>query len=258
MENILPLSIVIPAKNEEKYIPKLLKSIALQEFKPFEVIVADNSIDNTAKIANEFGAKVVKGGIVSVGRNNGVKAAIQENVLFLDADMVLPNKYFLGKYYIAFKENNLDIASTLLGVEKSDTNSISQVFTTGIIRIWNSFRKLHKYTKKVMAESGGTIMVKRSVFNKLGGFNEKAFFYGEDYEFTTRAIKEGFKYKVLPLTMNTSPRRFDSPTKSLKMLSGAVLMGTIIGFGLVNREHIVKFTRRLYGDLGGGKNPEDD
>ncbi|MCK4891044.1 MAG: glycosyltransferase family 2 protein, partial [Candidatus Pacebacteria bacterium] len=34
------LSIIIPTKNEEKYLPKLLRSIKKQSFKDYEIIVA--------------------------------------------------------------------------------------------------------------------------------------------------------------------------------------------------------------------------
>lgn len=53
-------SVVIPAFNEEKFLPNCLKSLKEQDFKDFEIIVVNNnSIDKTAKIAKEFGARVI-------------------------------------------------------------------------------------------------------------------------------------------------------------------------------------------------------
>ena len=55
------LSIIIPAKNEEKNLKKLLPSIASQSFQDFEIILADDySDDKTGEIARKFGARVVR------------------------------------------------------------------------------------------------------------------------------------------------------------------------------------------------------
>ena len=90
------ISIIIPAYNEEKFLPKLLRSIRKQAYKNKEVIVADaSSTDRTAEIAGEYGARVVEGGMPAVGRNNGAKKAKGDIFLFLDADVVLPDAYFL-------------------------------------------------------------------------------------------------------------------------------------------------------------------
>lgn len=89
------LSIVIPAKNEEIYLPKLLKSIKKQNFCDYEIIVADaDSIDRTKEIAQKYRAKVVKGGMPGRGRNAGAKVAKGEVLLFLDADVLLPQIFF--------------------------------------------------------------------------------------------------------------------------------------------------------------------
>jgi len=66
------LSIIIPALNEEKYLPLLLKSLKSQNFNEYEIIVVDaGSSDKTVDIAKEYGCKVVKGGVPGAGRNRG-------------------------------------------------------------------------------------------------------------------------------------------------------------------------------------------
>ena len=52
LEFLLMISVVIPAWNEEKYIPDCLKSLKNQDYTgPYEIIVADNgSADETARI----------------------------------------------------------------------------------------------------------------------------------------------------------------------------------------------------------------
>jgi peptidoglycan-N-acetylglucosamine deacetylase len=88
------ISVVIPAFNEERLIGNSLRSIKNQDFKgDYEVIVVDNcSLDNTAQIARDLGAKVVscnrKG--VSFARQAGAKAASGDIIVQADADTLYP------------------------------------------------------------------------------------------------------------------------------------------------------------------------
>ncbi len=53
------ISIIIPAYNEERFLPRLLESIKKQEFRDYEVIVADNhSEDRTTEIAQQYAINV--------------------------------------------------------------------------------------------------------------------------------------------------------------------------------------------------------
>ncbi len=106
------LSIIIPTYNEEEHLPVLLESIKQQDFRDYEIIVADaNSKDNTVNIAEEYGCIVVEGGMPAVGRNNGAKVAKGEYLLFLDSDLKLTEDY-LAKVIYEFKMERLGIAIT--------------------------------------------------------------------------------------------------------------------------------------------------
>lgn len=84
---------VIPAYNEEHFLPACLKSLQEQIIRPDEVIVVDNnSTDNTAEVARSFGARVIsekKQGIIHA-RNAGCDAARFEIIARTDADTLLP------------------------------------------------------------------------------------------------------------------------------------------------------------------------
>ncbi|WP_064093251.1 glycosyltransferase [Rossellomorea aquimaris] len=87
-------SIIIPARNEQENIEKLLTSIKNQLIQPLEVIVVDDSsTDHTKEIALLNGARVVDNPPLPIGWNgkswacwNGVKASEGEMLLFVDAD----------------------------------------------------------------------------------------------------------------------------------------------------------------------------
>src|SRR3984893_4084028 len=89
------LTIVIPAKNEAKLIPRLLTSLTKQDYSKMSstrVLVADaNSTDGTPEIVLSFRERlnviVSRRGVPWVGRNLGAAQAESTYVLFLDADI---------------------------------------------------------------------------------------------------------------------------------------------------------------------------
>src|SRR5437764_3723078 len=91
------LTIVIPAKNEVKLIPRLLTSLTTQDYSKMSstrVLVADaSSTDGTPDIVRSFSDRlnvsVIRGGMPSVGRNQGAAQADTPYVLFIDADIEL-------------------------------------------------------------------------------------------------------------------------------------------------------------------------
>lgn len=89
----MTISLIIPAYNEEKYLPKTLESIAALTRKPDEFILIDGgSTDATPTIAREAGAKVVTIPHRGIGfaRQQGVLAATGDVIAFTDADTLVP------------------------------------------------------------------------------------------------------------------------------------------------------------------------
>ncbi len=88
------LSIIIPARNEEKNLPHLLRSLATQSVRPKEIMVVDDaSTDRTAEVARQNGARVIPSRPLPDGWrgktwacHQGAQAAAGDFFLFLDAD----------------------------------------------------------------------------------------------------------------------------------------------------------------------------
>ena len=88
------VSIIVPARNEAKNLPRLIHSIRAQRVWPQEVIVVDDdSEDKTADIAKEMGARVITSEPLPEGWrgktwacHQGAKEAKGKTLLFLDAD----------------------------------------------------------------------------------------------------------------------------------------------------------------------------
>ena len=95
------ISIIIPAYQHGRELPKCLDSILTQTLRDFEVIVAnDGSIDNTAMVLEKYkldfsyaNLKLTVVNQINQGansaRNNGARKATGEYMLFCDADVVM-------------------------------------------------------------------------------------------------------------------------------------------------------------------------
>jgi 4,4'-diaponeurosporenoate glycosyltransferase len=91
------VSIIIPSRNEEHNIGKLLSSINNQKFKVDEVIVVnDSSIDRTKEIAENYGVKILESMSLPEGWMGkpwacwqGAQNTIGDIFLFLDADTII-------------------------------------------------------------------------------------------------------------------------------------------------------------------------
>lgn len=182
------LSIIIPTYNEEEYLPVLLESIKQQDFRDYEIIVADaNSKDNTVKIAEEYGCIVVEGGMPAVGRNNGAKVAKGEYLLFLDSDLKLTEDY-LAKVIYEFKMERLGIAITQMKPlsKKTEDKLLHDLANLFMISV-----------EKIKPHGAGCygIIAKRELHERCGGFNEELTF-GEDTEYIERSAKKE-RFKVL-------------------------------------------------------------
>ncbi len=194
------LSIIIPAKNEEKNIESLLKSIKSQSYKNYEVILADaKSSDNTRKIAKKYGAKVVEGGLPAKGRNNGVKVAKGKIFLFLDADTRLPEN-FIKENLFEFKKRKLDIAGVDL---VPDSKKKRDKLTHAVYNLWQ--RVAQKIDPHM---SGACIFIKKGVFFYLEGFNEDLM-VAEDHALARKAHKFGYKFGILKKGVLLSTRRLE-------------------------------------------------
>ncbi|MCB1200554.1 MAG: glycosyltransferase [Leptospiraceae bacterium] len=174
------ISIITPTLNEEKFLPLLLQSIEKQSFKDYEVIIADaGSTDKTQKIAREYGAKVVPGGMPGPGRNRGADVATGELLFFFDADVVLPEN-FLEKAVLEMEERFLDLATC-------EFRPISDLRLDKVMfSISNLVVKLQQDVNPRAA--GFCIFITSRLFRRIGGFDE-SLKLAEDHDLVERASK---------------------------------------------------------------------
>ncbi len=175
----MELSIIIPTLNEEKRLPALLHCIKADNYNDYEIIIADaGSKDATRDIALAFGCQIVKGGLPAKGRNEGSKVAKGEFLLFLDADIQLPEN-FLSIAMKERKERSLDVSS--FPIRPMEGNLLLNKATLNVFyNIW----------MEPMVWGAMAIMCRKTLFQKVGGFDE-AITLAEDHYFMGQAAKIG-------------------------------------------------------------------
>jgi glycosyltransferase involved in cell wall biosynthesis len=232
------VSVIIPTLNEEKFIATLLTCLNNQTWQNFEIIVADaKSEDKTREIAQKAGAKIVEGGHQAFGRNNGVKHAKGDILLFLDADVSFDTN-FLGNCYQSFVTNKLDIACCYF-----DTYPLSLKMKM-IYGVWNSSKYLRRKTKSPDGESQ-CLWVKKSVFQDVGGFNE-GLKIAEDIDFIQRAIEKDCNFDILNYKFTPSDRRYKK-VGIWRVFAGSLIGGIMQILGIFNQNSL---SQNIYGNWG--------
>ncbi len=199
------LSVIIPTKNEERWLPRLLESLKMQTIQPYEVIVADaNSTDRTRAVAASFGARVVDGGMPSVGRNRGAQAAQGEMLLFLDADAVMRHPKFLEDNLRELAERHLLLATCYL---EPDNQGFLGLIDRTLYAFYNQYAV--SLERRWPHAVGSCIFVDRIMHERAKGFDEGLVF-AEDMEYVRRVADVGCRFGILrahPLFI--SMRRLD-------------------------------------------------
>jgi glycosyltransferase involved in cell wall biosynthesis len=182
------ISIVIPTKNEEENIKHLLDSLKNQIDFFEEIIIADaNSTDKTLEIIKSFSntffdkLKIIEGGLPAVARNKASKLTKGNYILFVDADIILSKNII---------KNSLD------KISKKDVHLITcnficnSNFSSFFLYYINNFLiKISKLEKPFAI--GGFFLIKKSVFDNLGGFNEELM-HCEDYFLSKQVNRKNF------------------------------------------------------------------
>ena len=205
---MITVSIIIPCRNEEKYIGKCFDSIIRQDFpkENLEVLVIDGmSEDKTKEIVAKYASKYSfiklldnSKKFTPFGLNIGVKEAKGEIILRMDAHASYEKDY-ISKCLKYLKEYNADNVGGILKTLPAENTisaeaialSLSHPFGVGT----SYFRLGAKEPREVDTVFGGCY--KREVFEKIGLFNENLK-RSQDIEFNLRLKRAGGKILLVP------------------------------------------------------------
>jgi glycosyltransferase involved in cell wall biosynthesis len=194
----LKISIITITYNSEKTVEDTIKSVVSQDFPNVEYLIIDGlSKDKTLQVVNKYSAYIDK--VVSEkdkglydALNKGIKHATGEVVGMLHSDDVYANNQVLSKVAQQFA---IDPA---LEAVYADLVFVDRENTDKVLRTWKSGAYKEDAFKQGWMPPHPTFFVKKSVYERLGGFNLDLKL-SADYELMLRFIhKEKIKIAYLP------------------------------------------------------------
>lgn len=207
------LSFVVPAYNEEAYLPDCLESILVQTrdlAEPVEIIVVNNaSTDRTREVALGYpGARVVdepqKG--LTFARQAGYAASTGELVANVDSDSRLTPGW-VAKVLKTFDEDSrlAALSGPFIYYDLTPQQRLSVwLFYVAAYVIYLLNRYILRAGGMVQ---GGNFVLRRTALEEIGGFNTAISFYGEDTDIARRVAKVGDVRFTFDLKMYSSARR---------------------------------------------------
>jgi chlorobactene glucosyltransferase len=200
------VSVIVPARNEERNLPRLLPTLINQRYPNYEVIVVDDSsTDATPRVLSEWRARdgrlrLVHGEPLPEGwrgkpwaMSQGVKAARGEWLLFTDADTQHSPLSVSSSMAYALR-NNVDLLSILPRSELGSPSErvIMPVAFIGISNLYPVYR-VNDPRSKVALANGQYIFIRRATYNEVGGIERVRDKIVEDMEFARVVKGEGHR-----------------------------------------------------------------
>jgi len=206
------ITIIIPAHNEKKNLKRLLGYLNGMMLKDVEIIVALSGTTNDGSQELKMPLPVKYLNCAGCGRalqmNQAAQMAQGWGLVFLHAD-VIPPKDFLD-----------DISTTLN--DGFDAGFFSYRFDKE-----NFLLKINaSFTAKDGIFTGGgdqCLFIKKSAFEKLGGFNENQVVM-EDFEFFERMKKSSVPYRIIKNDLIVSARKYEHNSYVRVNLSNLLLV----------------------------------
>lgn len=238
----MSITAIVPAFNAERYVAEAVASVLRQSLPPEScVVVDDGSTDGTALAVRWFG-----GGIslisqpnrgVAAARNAGAQAAGGDFLAFLDADDVwLPNH--LATTSQALADPDMDV---VVGTALEAADSLTR--RPAVHRLDSQHplaRGLMLFDRRTATPAAGsTMVIRRSLFERLGGFDERLS-TSADLDLLVRAAITGrvtmvrephVLYRRNPSSMSSNIPRQEQDLLAMYEKVGSEVLGEDMGRG---------------------------
>ena len=193
--------------NDKDVIVECIQSILDQNRNKIDIIISDNGSkdDSVEFIRKRFPS--IK--IIENGKNLGFGSAINRGLglakgdylLFLNSDLKLHSKC-VGELAKVL-ENDSNVGGTIPKIlhidQQNIINSLGVLINyTGIAYPNLLGQKDPGYQEPFESACGGIFMLKREVYETVGGFDEDLFLYHEDHDLSWRIRLAGWHLKVIP------------------------------------------------------------
>jgi len=203
IENEPLISIIIPAYNRPKSLKSLLESVKNSSYKNIEVIISDNSRESYKEEYSDLISKYSfakyhyngKNLLIAGGWNKGFEESKGDLIFFCGDDYIF-DKMMLNQL-TKFISSNDDCGVVGPMVYYSNNEIYPPLFS---ISLSTGIPLAKKYTPGVNLVHivDGIIMIRRSLVEEAGGFDEKNFnFYLESADLCARVRQKGYKCIIL-------------------------------------------------------------
>jgi len=265
--NEILISIIVVKYKSEKYLENCIKSIkkSLKDGK-IEIVVVDNDKINIGYGAGlNKGARIAKGKYLLLLNPDTVmlKNAIEEMYLFLERN---PEVAILGPKIFNNEEKDRQLSFCRFPGPLTALFVYSPLKSTLIGKMfWNYFT--YGYAKKNIVNdqpicvdevSGAAMMIRKSVFEKIHGFDENVFMYFEENDLCRRVQRLGYKIYFDPKAeiihyggksnqdIETSNNYFRKSRDYFFKKHFGMILGNLLNFFIASMEFIIKTRRSVY------------
>lgn len=195
------ITIVIPCKNEENYIPYLLTHLRNQMIGSTRIIIADCSTDSTREVIQvmkgNLNVEVIEGGPVSIAKNRGARLATTPYILFIDADVRFFKDTVIRDAVAKMESKNLDLIGLNIKCYDNDKRAM-----LGFM-IFNGINHVLKFVSPFAV--GAFMLTRRDRFEEYGGFPEHCT-TSEDYFLSKKYSPR--KFRIVRHYLGQDSRRF--------------------------------------------------
>jgi len=195
------ITIIIPCKNEENYIPYLLAHLRNQMVGSTRIIIADCSTDNTREVIQatkgNLNVEIIEGGPVSIAKNNGAKLVTTPYILFIDADVRFFKSTVIRDAVRLIESKNLDLIG--LNIKCYDKDIRAKIGFTAFNVINHTLKFFSPFAV------GAFMLTRRDRFEEFGGFPENLS-TSEDYFLSKKYSPR--KFKIIRHHFGQDSRRF--------------------------------------------------
>jgi GT2 family glycosyltransferase len=213
----MQLSIVILNYNVRYFLEQCVRSVenAIKNLDAEIIVIDNNSSDDSCEMMKQRFShiKLIENNQnlgFPKGNNIGVAQAKGEYICILNPDTAVAEDTFMRVLAFAQKQSDLGIVGVklidgtgnFLPESKRGIPTPWVAFTkiTGLYKIFPKSRIFGKYYAQHLSENetgkvdilvGAFMMMKRDLYNEIGGFDENCFMYSDDIDLSYRVLKEG-------------------------------------------------------------------
>jgi len=201
------VTVIIPNYNGKSFLKDCLESLKNQEF--FEVIIVDNcSDDESVSYIKEYYPKFSlienKENLgFAVAANQGIRASNSEFVFLLNNDTKLELNCISNLVKCIEKDGNIFAVSAKM-VQYNDKNKMDNAGNEYTILGWTRLvgygksPEKYKENREIFSACAGAALYRKSIFDRIGFFDENFFAYMEDVDISYRARIYGYKCVYCP------------------------------------------------------------